>query len=61
MFKDMDCPEEFSIDNERVLRLKAKSANMKYVDYLHYINKKKQNEKIKNEQKRVQSPIFGGK
>lgn len=41
MFDNMDCPEQFAVDNESQLRTEAESLNMKYVDYLHYINKKK--------------------
>ena len=40
-FDDMDCPKEFSIDNEDELKASAKMLNMRYVDYLHYINRKK--------------------
>ena len=41
IFEGMDCPEQFSVDNESQLRTQAESLNMRYVDYLHYINKKK--------------------
>lgn len=41
VFDKMDCPREFSVENESYLRSQAKSLNMKYVDYLHYINKRK--------------------
>ena len=35
----MDCPLEFSINNEDKLKAEAKALNMKYVNYLHYLNK----------------------
>lgn len=38
-FEGMDCPQEFAIKNEDKLRAEAKSLNMKYVNYLHYLNK----------------------
>ena len=41
MFDNMDCPEQFAVDNESQLRTEAESLNMRYVDYLHYINKRK--------------------
>jgi hypothetical protein len=40
-FEGMDCPQEFAIQNEEKLRAEAKSLNMKYVNYLHYLNKTK--------------------
>ena len=40
-FEGMDCPQEFSIDNSDELRENAKILNMRYVDYLHYFNRKK--------------------
>ncbi len=40
-FEDMDCPQEFAIKNEKKLRAEAKALNMKYVNYLHYLNKTK--------------------
>ena len=40
-FENMECPQEFSIKNEDQLRAEAKSLNMKYVNYLHHLNKLK--------------------
>ena len=40
-FDGMDCPQEFSIDNEEKLKAEAKALNMKYVNYLHHLNKLK--------------------
>jgi len=42
-FEGMDCPQEFAIQNEEKLRAEAKSLNMKYVNYLHYLNNTKSN------------------
>ena len=38
-----DCPslEARSIDNEELLKAKAKALNMRYVDYLHALSNKK--------------------
>ena len=44
-----ECPSliERSIDNEEELRVKAKLANMRYVDYLHYLtNVPRENTKV---------------
>lgn len=41
MFEGMECPNEFSIENEDKLRAEAKALNMKYVNYLHLLNKTK--------------------
>ena len=44
-----ECPSliERSIDNEEELRAKAKLANMRYVDYLHYLtNVPRENTKV---------------
>ena len=40
-FKGMDCPQEFSVNNEDDLKAQAKALNMRYVDYLHLVNNKK--------------------
>ena len=43
-----ECPSliDRSIDNEQELRMKARLANMRYVDYLHTLsNQSKQNDK----------------
>lgn len=43
-----ECPSliDRSIDNEKELRMKARLANMRYVDYLHTLaNQPKQNDK----------------
>ena len=40
-FENMECPQEFAIENEVQLRAEAKSLNMKYVNYLHHLNKLK--------------------
>ena len=40
-FEGMDCPKEFSVNNEETLRAQAKALNMRYVDYLHQINARK--------------------
>jgi GH18 family chitinase len=40
-FDGMDCPLEFPIDNEDKLKAEAKALNMKYVNYLHHLNKMK--------------------
>ena len=43
-----DCPitAERVIENEDYLKAKAKALNMRYVDYLHLITKKKMESKI---------------
>ena len=45
-FEDMECPQSFSLDNENMLKAKAKALNMRYVDYLHFLSNKMKPESV---------------
>lgn len=42
----MECPQSLSLDNENILKAKAKSINMRYVDYLHFLSNKMKPESV---------------